>query len=33
MNVADEQTLLSMKLSAFFSRIKGRDLFDIVYLL
>lgn len=32
-NIADEQTLLSMKLSAFFSRIKGRDLFDIVYLL
>ncbi|MDR2540246.1 MAG: nucleotidyl transferase AbiEii/AbiGii toxin family protein [Candidatus Peribacteria bacterium] len=31
--IAAQNVLLSMKLSAFFERVKGRDLFDIVYLL
>lgn len=31
--IASESVLLSMKLNAFFSRVKGRDLFDILYLL
>lgn len=32
-NIADETTLLTMKFNAFFSRVKWRDIFDIVYLL
>lgn len=32
-SVAGIDVLLSMKLSAFFNRVKGRDIFDIVYLL
>ncbi|GHW02596.1 hypothetical protein AGMMS50249_3820 [candidate division SR1 bacterium] len=31
--LAPKEALLSMKLSALFQRVKGRDLFDIVYLL
>lgn len=31
--LASKEVLLSMKLSALFQRVKGRDLFDIVYLL
>ncbi len=31
--IAPKDILLSMKFCAFFSRVKGRDLFDIVYLL
>lgn len=33
LNIASESTLLSMKLNAFFSRVKWRDIFDIVYLI
>jgi len=32
-NIASKGVLLSMKFSALFSRVKGRDIFDIVYLL
>jgi hypothetical protein len=31
--LAPKEVLLSMKLSALFTRVKGRDIFDIVYLL